>query len=224
MEDLDVVVVGAGLSGWAPGINWNRLSEPGYAIAEARDDLGRTWDPFPLPRSVRLRHAPLGFGRRPGSAGTHHRAGGDILEYIAPPSSAIDSHIRYRSPGRAGQLGYSADEAMDRDGQGTGWRPLTRISCRFLPPVYGSTTTTTTVIAPTSPDRTFAGLIVHPQQWPANLDVADQRIIVIGSGGDHCHAAAALVDRGAQVTMLQRSPTYIASLPSRTPAWSRLAR
>ncbi len=55
----------------------------------------------------------------------------------------------------------------------------------------------------------FAGRIVHPQQWPDDLDYADKRVVVIGSGATAVTLVPAMAEAAAQVTMLQRSPTYI---------------
>lgn len=226
MEDLDVVVVGAGLSGVGAGcqleIDCPNLS---YAILEARDDLGGTWDLFRYPgvRSDSDMHT-LGFGFRPWIGEDTIAAGGDILEYIRTTAVeyGVDSHIRYRS--RAVRANWdSADErwtvtveAPDGASQ--------RISCRFLYLCTGYYNYDHGHCPDFPGQDDFAGLIVHPQQWPANLDVADQRIIVIGSGATAVTLLPALVHRGARVTMLQRSPTYIASLPSKDASVGRLAR
>ena len=64
----------------------------------------------------------------------------------------------------------------------------------------------------------FGGTIVHPQAWPEDLDDAGKRVVVIGSGATAVTLVPSLADRAEHVTMLQRSPTYIASLPAKNPA------
>ena len=70
----------------------------------------------------------------------------------------------------------------------------------------------------------FAGTIVHPQAWPEDLDVAGKRVVVIGSGATAVTLVPALARSAAHVTMLQRSPSYIASLPEKSPAVALLAQ
>ena len=70
----------------------------------------------------------------------------------------------------------------------------------------------------------FAGTIVHPQAWPEDLDVTGKRIVVIGSGATAVTLVPALARSAAHVTMLQRSPTYIASLPEKSPVVALLRK
>jgi cation diffusion facilitator CzcD-associated flavoprotein CzcO len=59
----------------------------------------------------------------------------------------------------------------------------------------------------------FRGRLVHPQQWPQDLDWTGKRVVVIGSGATAVTLVPSLAERAAHVTMLQRTPSYILSLP-----------
>jgi monooxygenase len=72
--------------------------------------------------------------------------------------------------------------------------------------------------------RDFEGRLVHPQFWPEDLDYAGKRVVVIGSGATAITLVPALAERAAHVTMLQRSPSYILSIPSEDPIANGLRR
>ena len=226
VEHLDVLIVGAGLSGiCAAYYVQKRLPTKSYAILEGRAESGGTWDLFRYPgvRSDSDMHT-LGYSFRPWRGGKAIADGPTILHYLRETAAAfgIDRKIRYGHRVRraswsseeqrwtvAVQLGASLGASHGASGE-------TRLlTCGFLLMCsgyyeyeHGYT--------PEWPGRAgFRGLIVHPQEWPADLDYAGKRVVVIGSGATAVTLVPALAREAAHVTMLQRSPTYIVAQPSR---------
>lgn len=225
-EALDVVIVGAGLSGIGAAYHLQE-SLPGksYAILEAREQLGGTWDLFRYPgiRSDSDMYT-LGYSFRPWTNPKAIADGPAILDYIRDTAEAfgIDRHIRYRQ--RVERARWSSDEArwtIDVRDSGTG--ALLRYTTRFLF-VCAGYYDYDKGYTPDFPGRErFRGAIVHPQKWTPDIDYRGKRVVVIGSGATAVTLVPELAKRAAHVTMLQRSPTYIISMPERDPVaqWMR---
>ena len=217
-EHLDVVIVGAGISGVSAA--WHlqdRCPTKSYAILEKRSAMGGTWDLFRYPgiRSDSDMYT-LGFRFRPWTERQAIADGGPILEYVKSTAAmyGIDKHIRLN------QKVVNADWSNTRQPLDRAHRKQRRH--RAQSPAHSSscaaaTTTTSRATRRRSPARrTSPGPIIHPQHWPEDLDYADKNIVVIGSGATAVTLIPALANSGAKhVTMLQRSPTYIVSQPSR---------
>jgi len=221
-EHVDVLIIGAGLSGVAAG--WYvqmRLPGKRYAILEARDAIGGTWDLFRYP-GVRSDSdmLTLGYSFRPWANPKAIADGPDILQYVRETAAAfsIDQRIRFRH--RARRASWSSAESrwtveVERlPEQSDTPVEQVEITCDFLYMCTGYYDYAEGY-SPDWPDRErFAGRIVHPQQWPADLDYAGKRVVVIGSGATAVTLVPAMAERAAHVTMLQRSPTYIVARPS----------
>ncbi len=218
-EHLDVVIVGAGISGISAA--WHlqdRCPTKSYAILESRANLGGTWDLFKYPgiRSDSDMYT-LGFRFKPWTDKKAIADGASIMSYIkeAAAESGIDKHIRYHH--KVVSADWSDAESkwvlrIDRDGE------QIEITCSFLCACSGYYNYDEGY-SPTFPGAgDFGGTIVHPQHWPEDLDYAGKRIVVIGSGATAVTLIPALANSGAEhVTMLQRSPSYIGSLPGVDP-------
>ncbi len=210
---VDVLIVGAGISGIDAAYHL-QTSCPGtsYAVCEARSTLGGTWDLFRYPgiRSDSDMYT-LGFPFRPWTRNKAIADGDSILAYIRETAEAygIDRHIRYNH--RVERASW-ADGRWTVEGTADG-QPL-RLTCKFLflcSGYYDYDEGYTPEFA--GRDR-FRGTIVHPQHWPADLDYAGKRVVVIGSGATAVTLVPELAKHAAHVTMLQRSPTYIMSRPA----------
>ena len=222
-DHVDVVVVGAGLSGVGAAYRL-QTERPGtsYAVLEARDTLGGTWDLFRYPgvRSDSDMYT-LGYPFRPWTGDRTLADGPAIREYIAQTSAefGIDQHIRYRT--RVVAADWSSDSALwtvtvdQRQADGGSAEPVARrtLTCRFLY-VCAGYYDYDRGHAPVFPGvESFAGRVVHPQFWPEDLDHAGRRVVVIGSGATAVTLVPALAERAAHVTMLQRTPTWITAVP-----------
>ena len=215
-EHFDVLVVGAGISGIGAGYHLQaNCPNRSYVILEGRETLGGTWDLFRYPgiRSDSDMYT-LGYSFRPW---THPKAiadGPSILEYLWDTAKeyGIDQKIRF------GQYVKSASWSSDRarwtveiEKAETGER--LSYTCNFLHMCTGYYN----YEAGYTPDfpgfDSFAGEIVHPQHWRDDIVYKDKRIIVIGSGATAVTLIPELAKEAAHVTMLQRSPTYMASRP-----------
>ncbi|MGV0837652.1 flavin-containing monooxygenase [Mycolicibacterium thermoresistibile] len=214
-EHLDVLIVGAGISGISAA--WHlqdRCPSKSYAILERRDNLGGTWDLFKYP-GIRSDSDmfTLGFRFKPWTDPKAIADGPDILAYLKETVDefGIDRHIRY------GHKVVSADWSdldnkwilqVERDGE------QVEMTCSFLVACSGYYNYDEGYSPEFPGAENFEGTIVHPQHWPEDLDYAGKRIVVIGSGATAVTLIPAMANTGAgHVTMLQRSPTYIGSLP-----------
>lgn len=225
-EFVDVVIVGAGISGISAA--WHlQQQRPGmkYAILERRDKLGGTWDLFKYPgiRSDSDMYT-LGFHFKPWATDQMIADGPSIWNYLneAVTENGIDKHIRY---GQKVVAANWSDEdrrwelTIDRGGEEV------QLNAGFLWACSGYYNYDEG-FSPEFPGAAdFAGTIVHPQHWPEDLDYQGKKIVVIGSGATAITLIPALIDSGAgHVTMLQRTPTYIGSLPDKDPFAARAYR
>ena len=223
MEHLDVVIVGAGLSGI--GMAWHlqdRCPSKRYAILEAREASGGTWDLFRYP-GIRSDSdmQTMGYRFKPWKGAKALADGESILSYVRETAAeaGIDAHIRY------GQRVVRADWSTP-DARWTvhveGREP---VSCDFLLMCSGYYRYDEGYTPPFEGREDFAGEIVHPQFWPEDLDYAGKRVVVIGSGATAVTLVPALVSSGAgHVTQLQRSPSYVLSVPEVDPIANGLRR
>ena len=217
LEHLDVLIVGAGLSGIGAGYHLQARC-PGltYAILEARDAIGGTWDLFRYP-GVRSDSDmfTLGYAFRPWSEAKAIAEGPAILNYVRETAreNGIDRHIRYKL--RVRRASWSSSQArwlVEAERTDTG--ELVRLTCGFLLMCSGYYSYAEGH-APNFPGvERFKGQVVHPQFWPEDLDYAGKRVVVIGSGATAVTIVPEMAKTAAHVTMLQRSPTYIVSWPA----------
>ncbi|HEU5151662.1 MAG TPA: NAD(P)/FAD-dependent oxidoreductase [Iamia sp.] len=220
VEHVDVLIVGAGLSGIGAAYRLQeQCPDTTYAILEGRAASGGTWDLFRYPgiRSDSDMYT-LGYPFRPWTGKKAIADGADILAYIRDTAEefGIDRHIRYRH--KVVAASWSSEEARWRVDVVVGDdEEPTRLTTSFLFMCSGyySYDRGHTPAFPGIED--FGGQVVHPQEWPEDLDYAGKRIVVIGSGATAVTLIPNLAKTAAHVTMLQRSPTYIGSLPAVDP-------
>ena len=227
VERVDVVVVGAGLSGIGAGYHLQTMSpDRSYVILEGRDGLGGTWDLFKYPgvRSDSDMHT-LGFSFKPWTEAKSIADGPSILAYLKETVAqfGIDQHIRY------GQLvtraEWSSDDAtwtVTSTDKHTGASKT--IECSFLFMCSGYYSYKKGHTPEFAGRERFTGTIVHPQEWPLNLDYAGKRVVVIGSGATAVTIVPSMAENAAHVTMLQRSPTYMVSRPDHDALANRMRK
>ncbi|MEY2424228.1 MAG: monooxygenase [Acidimicrobiaceae bacterium] len=227
VEHLDVLVVGAGLSGIGAG-HYLQTKCPWatYAIFEARDAIGGTWDLFRYP-GIRSDSDmfTLGYSFRPWDGEKSIADGESILQYIKDTASeaGIDEHIRFNH--RIISADWSTDEArwhITAERSDTG--EAVELTCGFVFSCSGYYRYDQGYQPDFAGMDRFQGTIVHPQAWPEHLDYAGKRVVVIGSGATAVTLIPSMATTAAHVTMLQRSPTYITTLPAKDPIADLLRR
>ncbi|HWT51600.1 MAG TPA: NAD(P)/FAD-dependent oxidoreductase [Caulobacter sp.] len=215
MEHVDVLIVGAGLSGIGAAYHLRRHC-PGksYAILEGREAIGGTWDLFRYPgiRSDSDMYT-LGYSFKPWRAAKAIADGPSILNYVRETAreNDVDRHIRFKHlVKRASWSSQTATWTVEAEHDGQ----TVRFSCRFLYMCAGYYRYS----AGHTPDfpgtERFKGRIVHPQHWPEDLDYAGKKVVVIGSGATAVTLVPEMAKTAGHVVMLQRSPTYVVSRPA----------
>jgi cation diffusion facilitator CzcD-associated flavoprotein CzcO len=227
-EHLDVLIVGAGLSGIGAGYHLQQKC-PGksYVILEGRETIGGTWDLFRYP-GIRSDSDmfTLGYSFKPWIEAKAIADGPRILNYVRETATdnGIDSKIRFNH--RVKRASWSSQaarwtvEAERRTGEGA--TETVRFSCNFLFMCSGyyKYEEGYTPEFPGAPE--FAGRIVHPQKWTDDIDYAGKRVVVIGSGATAVTLVPEMAKTAAHVTMLQRSPTYVVARPAEDPVANKL--
>lgn len=210
IPDHDVIIVGAGLSGIGMAHHLQRLCPwASYRILEARGAIGGTWDLFRYPgvRSDSDMHT-LGYSFRPWRDGQAIAPGDKIRDYVEDTAreAGIDRHIAFDT--KLLHADWSSADAL--------WRLETSqgpLSCRFLILCAGYYAYAEGHRPRWEGEAQFAGQIVHPQFWPEALDWRGKRVAVIGSGATAVTLVPAMAQEAAHVTMVQRSPSYVAARP-----------
>ncbi|MGH2688583.1 MAG: flavin-containing monooxygenase [Actinomycetota bacterium] len=216
-EHVDVLIVGAGLSGIGAACHLREeCPDKTFTILESRGSIGGTWDLFRYP-GIRSDSDmfTLGYSFRPWTDPKAIAGGEAIRSYIRDTAEeyGIGPHIRFHHRVAAGS--WSGDDARwtvravrTDTGEEVG------LTCSFLF-VCSGYYRYDEGYTPELPGRDrFRGLVVHPQHWPEDLDYAGKRVVVIGSGATAVTLVPAMAGEAGHVTMLQRSPSYILSLPS----------
>jgi cation diffusion facilitator CzcD-associated flavoprotein CzcO len=218
--EVDVLIVGAGISGISAAYHVQTYCpNKSYAILEARETLGGTWDLFRYPgiRSDSDMYT-LGYWFRPWTKSKAIADGASILQYVRETAEAfgIDKKIRYRQKVESAR--WSSETSRwsvgVRDGASGG---LKTYVCQFLFVCAGYYDYDQGYTPELPGKEKFKGRIVHPQKWTNDIDYANKRVVVIGSGATAVTLVPSLAEKAAHVTMLQRSPTYIVSLPEKDP-------
>ncbi len=219
-EHVDVLIVGAGLSGIAAAYHLQHKC-PGkrFVILEGRGAIGGTWDLFRYPgiRSDSDMYT-LGYSFKPWTDPKAIADGPQILKYVRDTATenGIDRNIRFNHRVRRASWS-SADarwavEAERRTEQGT--TETVQMTCGFLFMCSGYYRYENGYLPEFKGMADFKGRIVHPQAWPEDIDYAGKRVVVIGSGATAVTLVPAMAKTAAHVTMLQRSPTYVVSRPA----------
>jgi len=218
-EYFDVLIVGAGLSGIDAAHHLQRLCpRKSYVIVEQRAHIGGTWDLFRYP-GIRSDSDMLtmGYSFRPWTQPKAISPGDAIREYIEQTArdEGIDQHIRFGH--RIVRAAWSSEDAkwtldaMRKLPDGSE-EPVT-LTCNFLLSCAGYYRYSAGYLPEFPGVERFEGRVIHPQAWPDDLDYAGKRVVVIGSGATAVTLLPAIAKTAAHVTMLQRSPTYIISMP-----------
>ena len=220
VEHIDVLIVGAGLSGIGAG-HYVQTKCPWatYAIFEARDAIGGTWDLFRYPgiRSDSDMYT-LGYSFRPWDGEKAIADGDSILQYIKDTAAetGIDEKIQFNH--RIVRADWSTDEARwNITAERTDTGETFEMTCGFMFSCTGYYRYDHGYQPDFAGMDRYAGRVVHPQAWPEDLDYQGKRVVVIGSGSTAMTLIPSMAETAEHVTMLQRSPGYVTSLPDKDP-------
>ena len=217
IEHRDVIIVGAGLSGIGAAYHLGKkCPDRSYLLLESRRAMGGTWDLFRYPgiRSDSDMHT-LGYSFKPWESKKAIADGPSILKYVRETAAenAIEQHIRYghrliSASWCSKQSVWTLDIRQDDSDT------VVQMTCNFLYMCAGYYN----YDQPHDPQfpevDAYKGTFIHPQFWPKDLDYQDRRVVIIGSGATAMTLLPAMTDKAKQVTMLQRSPTYVVTRPS----------
>ena len=216
VDQVDVLIIGAGLSGVGAACHLRRkCPEKTFAILESRGAIGGTWDLFRYP-GIRSDSDmfTLGFPFRPWPEEKSMAGGAAIRSYICDTAREYGVADKIRFHHRVTEASWSsADARWTVTAHRADTAETVQLRCRFLFMCTGYYRYDEGYTPQfTGLDR-FAGQVVHPQHWPEELDYTGKRVVVIGSGATAVTVVPAMAERAAHVTMLQRSPSYVLSLP-----------
>ncbi len=216
-EHVDVLIVGAGLSGIGAACHLRReCPEKSFAILEAREAIGGTWDLFRYP-GIRSDSDmfTLGYSFKPWTEGKAIAGGGSIRDYIRQTATEHRIEDRIRFGRRVRWVEWTSARARwTVEAQLDGGRTET-LECGFIFWCSGYYRYDLGFSPRLEGTERFGGQIIHPQTWPEELDWSGKRVVVIGSGATAVTLVPSLAAQAEHVTMLQRSPSYIVSLPAR---------
>ncbi|RAG87264.1 FAD-containing monooxygenase EthA [Streptacidiphilus pinicola] len=226
-RSVDVLIVGAGISGIGAAYYLQR-EHPGrsYAILEAREASGGTWDLFRYPgiRSDSDLHT-FGYEFKPWRDKDAIASADKILAYLRETAAEhdIDRRIHYRTRVLAASWS-SADARWTVETERTDTGERARWTCNWVFAAAGYYRYDEGYTPGFTGRERFGGTIVHPQHWPEDLDVSGRRVLVVGSGATAVTLVPALAGDAAHVTMLQRTPTYIMPVPAQDKVANLLQR
>jgi monooxygenase len=223
---FDVLIIGAGLSGIGAACHLvQKRPRTTFAILEARNTIGGTWDLFRYP-GIRSDSdmSTFGFAFRPWDDSKAIADGSSILSYLAETAKQYGVDRRIRFGCKVARASWrSADARWVVDVDGSDGEKL-RFSCNFLFLCTGYYEYAEGYMPGWPGMKSFAGRIVHPQKWPEDLRYDGKQVVVIGSGATAVTIVPAMATTAAHVVMLQRSPTYVVARPAEEAIAKRLGQ
>ena len=216
-KQVDILIIGAGISGIGLAVHLSKhCPQRQFEILERRDSFGGTWDLFRYP-GIRSDSdmSTFGYNFKPWGKEKVLASGAEIKSYLKDVISENQLKDKIHFGHRVLSANYDSTqkkwlvEIEDQNKKKQTWAANFVMGCTgYYNYDQG--------YAPKFPQQEdFKGQFIHPQHWPENLDYTGKKVVIIGSGATAITLVPSLVKGGAgHVTMLQRSPTYIATVPS----------
>ncbi len=224
-KQLDVVIIGAGLSGIGAACHLKmKCAGKTVAILESRDAIGGTWDLFRYP-GIRSDSDmfTLGYDFKPWTNPKAIADGKDIREYVEETAREYDVEKLIRFGQRVVQASWSSEKALwTLDVLDVKTEKKSKIQAKFVISCTGYYKYDAAYTPDFPGAADFKGQVIHPQFWPQDLDYAGKKIVVIGSGATAVTLVPSLAPTAGHVTMLQRSPSYVVSVPQQDPVSNKL--
>ncbi len=212
----DVIVVGAGISGIAAGYNLKKsCPNKSFSILEGRKSIGGTWDLFKYPgiRSDSDMHT-LGFRFKPWIHDKSIADGPSIMEYLHETINEYELNNNILLDHKVDSANWNSERLL--------WElkikvndQIQNLTCNFLFLCGGYYSYTKPHMPYFKNQESFEGQIVHPQFWDESLNYSEKKVAVIGSGATAITIVPAIAEKAEHVVMIQRSPTYVVSGPSK---------
>ena len=212
----DVIVVGAGISGIAAGYNIKKsCPNKSFSILEGRKSIGGTWDLFKYPgiRSDSDMHT-LGFRFKPWIHDKSIADGPSIMEYLHETINEYELNNNILLDHKVDSANWNSEKLL--------WElkikvndQIQNLTCNFLFLCGGYYSYTKPHMPYFKNQESFEGQIVHPQFWDESLNYSEKKVAVIGSGATAITIVPAIAEKAEHVVMIQRSPTYVVSGPSK---------
>ncbi len=224
-QDFDVLIIGAGISGIGAACHMSReCPNKRVAILERRDAIGGTWDLFRYPgiRSDSDMYT-FGFNFRPWTQPKTLADGPSIKNYVIDTAReyGVDRKIHFGVKVTGASWSSEACQwTLQTQNEKTGEKGTW--TCNFLMICTGYYNYDKGYQPDFPGLKDYKGQLIHPQHWPEDLNYAGKKVVIIGSGATAVTLLPAMAGETAHITMLQRSPTYMMSLPSKDPMASRL--
>ncbi|SHE72089.1 Predicted flavoprotein CzcO associated with the cation diffusion facilitator CzcD [Microbulbifer donghaiensis] len=216
-QHFDVLIIGAGLSGIGTACHLSReCPDKRFAILERRDNVGGTWDLFRYP-GIRSDSDMFSFGFkfRPWNGLKVLADGPSIRQYIGDTAAEFGVHDKIHFGVDLADANWcSAQRRWTLQAADTKSGAPRRYTCDYLISCTGYYDHHQGYTPEFSGIKQFKGQFIHPQQWPENLHYRGKKVVVIGSGATAVTLVPAMAEDAEHVTMLQRSPTYVLSIPA----------
>lgn len=224
---VDVLIIGAGLSGIGAACHLTKkCPDRSYLILERRERIGGTWDLFKYPgiRSDSDMYT-LGYSFRPWTEPKVLADGASIRQYVEDTAEEYGVPKNIRFGRKVVNANWSSEKnvwTVTAENENGG--DAETYTCNFIFSCSGYYNYDQGY-KPTFPgEKDFKGQVIHPQHWPEDLDYSGKKVVVIGSGATAVTLVPAMAKGGAKVTMLQRSPSYIATVPEVDPISVQMRR
>jgi monooxygenase len=216
MNHIDVVVVGAGISGIGAAYNLKtRCPQKSFTILEGRSNIGGTWDLFKYPgiRSDSDMHT-MGFKFKPWNSPKTIADGPAILSYLEETIEENDLRKKIQFNKKVIGASWSSIEALwTLEVEDQSNKTVEKTTCNILYLCGGYYNYDEGYTPEFKGVENFKGQVIHPQKWPEDLDYSDKEVVVIGSGATAVTIIPSMAEKVKHITMLQRSPTYYFAAP-----------